>query len=207
MTEYAHIYGPRKSGTTLVQSLLDGHEDMFVRPLEVKFPWLCLNDKLIPSYAEDYFEFFAPAHTEILERCNLGSYYIHGYMRSHQIDTFTDVIKLELDALMQASGSEGRRICPMKDLGGSADQTIAYFRQNFGFDSKVIAIHRDPLMIVKSLLRDRARKNIKVSRKWVFQKIAEAFRVDQEIKKQEDNAHTFIIKYEELVLNPDHEVR
>jgi hypothetical protein len=50
------VYGPRKGGTTLLQSLLDGGQDVVMLPGELKLKWLAQRTELS---AHDFAEFYA----------------------------------------------------------------------------------------------------------------------------------------------------
>lgn len=152
------IYGPRKSGTTLTQSLLDGGNELLMRPGELKMKF----------FVSEVWSDSENAHKEFLKkRRKLGSFngfndvtYTQFVQKTVDYSpSLNRLMKDEMETILQSLENRPNdlKCWGAKEAGGDIHQIMSLWKSLF-FDGKMIFVIRDPLMVVRSILTD-ARKN------------------------------------------------
>jgi hypothetical protein len=172
------IYGPRKGGTTLLQNLHDGSEQLFVYPSELKLKFLA--DMLWPTDLSATLM----RYSEIATVKEVPHLKIEGYRSS--------VIKPELPSIVGLGDlirndilsvynnldvqPDDIKLWAVKEVGGNTDKVIKLWRQLY-FQGKIVMIIREPLMVTRSVLRNRRKEGRKLSFRKVYKQVKDPYDV------------------------------
>jgi hypothetical protein len=195
------IIGPRKSGTTLTQSMLDGANEIIVRPNELKIKYFikeyCQNSE------ESKINFFKNKR-KIHDFENLNhEIYLKGITKLNS-QNLTDLIKDEIALIYDSLHHKPVDIkaWAAKEAGGNITGIVTLWKQLF-FNGKIIFVVRNPLMIVRSIIIDGRKKQQRMGFNRILKEVRTASRSLQRIKKHTHKPYCFTVVYEELTENPN----
>jgi hypothetical protein len=197
------IYGPRKSGTTLLQNLLDGGEQLLIYPSELKLKYL--KDITWPSDINAALKMFSEISTvEKVSGLNLNNY--KNAILTPQVPTITGLRELIYNSIISIYNNIERRpkeieFWAVKEVGGDTDEIIKLWRQMF-LNGKILMIIRNPLMVTRSVLRNRRNKGIILSFMDIYKQVKDPFRVLSVQSKLFGDPTFCCISYEELTAQP-----
>lgn len=198
------IYGPRKAGTTLALSLIDGIQDVLVCPSELKLKFLIRHvwrgerNRL----AEDF-----------LSLNNSAGLNVPNVERDTYVDRFKSLVEsspdneLHLRSLIQCHMAALAEALdpstePMgwiaKEVGGEPSTVVGTFRSLFPW-GKVVLIDRAPDFVYRSVVLDRRRRGRNIG---IRQKAKEAIaplRITRQYARLTQNSDVIRISYEDLV--------
>ena len=203
------IYGPRKSGTSLLRDLHDGSDQLMVYPYELKLKYL-LNDVRWGDTraATAYFE-----KSRILER-EFPNFDSDGYRRDVEALKHTEIFHLreliQRDMMAVHRNVLNKPTNPkywvIKEVGGSTNDVIDFWRNLFK-NGKVIMIIRHPPMVSRSVILDRRRKGIRLSAARIYREVSGpiAFfsRQTQLLDDCRNDRDMHFLTYEALVRHPE----
>jgi hypothetical protein len=221
------VYGPRKGGTTLLQSLLDGGSDVLMLPGELKLKWM---PQRLNSASEPFLDFYLQRgrldFPDLIERQHgtltaKPDYHFASFSKE-QTDEMFDASRYvkQLDAMRAQPPASTREILTRdvdafvaslrgndkpfkrwasKEVGADPQHVIGFWRSLFP-DGKVVFLVREPTFVVRSIIMDRRRKGIRMT----FGRILRECREAQNII---NSAHEYsigreiMVSYEELTAN------
>jgi hypothetical protein len=190
------IYGPRKAGTTLFQNLLDGGEDLFVYPTELKLKYLSKNVYLTPR------EYFSLSRIPWVKSTHFQTEkYKHKWHEENEAkSSVADLIRTDIITVFQCSKAwlKPPRMWCAKEVGGKPMQITKFWRELFP-NSRIIFVVRNPSMVTRAVLQDRRRKGRSLSVWEIIKQTYEPIAIVASIKRMIDEKHVFTISYEELV--------
>lgn len=226
------VYGPRKSGTSLLHNLLDGGPEILMLPGEIKikeslrenatktdlprryaqlgrldFPDMhVLQDNTL--HARPDFSFEGLNREQSSELFDFDSYArsLSTLLQSDEFTTYHDIVRHDVEsfrrALRKAPEYSG---WAAKDVGGNPSRITAQFSQSFP-NSKIVYLARDPRFVVRSILMDRQRKGISLKNSQVWYECVKAQKIVDFIFQQAENG-AFVISYETLTKNTEATMR
>ncbi len=199
------VYGPRKSGTTLFQTLLDGSDELFAYPDELK-----LKRRSGRSITSDAY----------LRRCRVASVVsdrlsIEGYKslwREAGLDgarwPLGDLVRF--DALCVVKSIDRPPGHPTlwcaKEVGGGRRDILALWRRMFA-PGKALFLVRDPLFTTRAVLNDRRRKGVRLPVSDVVHQVTDPLRTMRRQMRYLDDPDVHFTVYEDLVADPEREMR
>jgi hypothetical protein len=218
------IYGPRKGGTTLYQNLLDGGAEVFVYPAELKLKYLARTPVLA---ATDYHALVKlptnkPKDMNDIgrgDRWNPQAYFVH--TREHTVSSSQfDRAGYDADWSNDESGESPvgdlvrkdivrvYRNCPVrlkpprmwcaKEVGGRPSTVLNLWKQIFP-EGRLLLLARDPLMVVRAVLKDRRMVGERPSIWNIMKQTYEPMAVNASIAEHLNSDRTFALCYEDLV--------
>lgn len=221
------IYAPRKSGSTLLHNLLDGHSQIVSIPGEVKLK------RMIVKFKEDlkdrnFFKWFTEnvSSFQYHESYTEEQYLENVYISIGNIDKakVQEVIRVDdfLKEFMAAKPTKNvreafiiffnswckahtmpvsnKKYILFKEVGGNSIAILMLFKTIFP-NGKIILNSRDTYYVVRSIIRDRKKNGHTMSFKEVMAEFREANEVNKAIKAMGTNqfSDTLEIKYEDVV--------
>lgn len=202
------IYGPRKSGSTLLQRMLDGG-NLFVLPSETKikkYPKFIknidiTNEKHIST--NQFYKAYFNASQGTFENFNNNNYdktIIEGINEVKNLKKFISLdIKATLAGFNQHVSDFSGWI--IKEVGGDPDYIISQFLKSYP-NGKVILNFRNPAYITRSVYRDRRRKGIKLNILKMYIEAKKPWKVIIKQSKYINDPRIFRVDYENLINNP-----
>ena len=206
------IYGPRKSGTTLLQSLIDGHSEITMFPGEFKikeFFKLYQNDRM---WKEKYVKIAHSIyknqskteqdHQIINNFFSFNSYYEELKRKSKDSADLKSLIDLESNIFSQHLGKNTQYL-GYKEVGGNTEFIVFLFKILFP-DSKIILLKRNPKSVVSSIIRDRKKKGSIITVNSIIGELLEAYRINRYIDLINNlNIGVFTLNYEDIISNTE----
>lgn len=199
------VYGPRKSGTTLLHNLLDGGNDMFVYPEELKLKRLILVDWSSSNGATLYRKRSRIVHVKS-PRLDLVRYVADwdaaikkGESRPLKEFIRSDV-EFVIDSIVGEKPPMPKAWCA-KEVGGDTRAVIDWWLRSFEAP-RVVFILRNPLMVTRAVLNDRRRKQRRLSIREIVRETWDPIRVLAAQKSLLDRPGIVAISYENLVADP-----
>jgi hypothetical protein len=207
------FYGPRKSGTTLLQNLFDGGQQLLMRQGELKLKQfadeLWANEKQATERyyrkkrrigirkGDKVFENFD--HTPFMKA-------IHKDSRNNSSfkDLMTDEIQLIYDAIEDKP--KDLKYWAVKEAGGNIDKVLRFWKQNF-FSGRSVFIFRDPMMIVRSILTQARRQNEHMPIKRIHKEVKTAIFSIHRMQRHINSSYVYAITYESLTASTDQTVK
>ncbi|OOZ15770.1 hypothetical protein BOW35_03460 [Solemya velum gill symbiont] len=194
------IYGPRKAGTTLLQNLHDGNNELFVYPVELKLKrfhrtiW-----KSQPVTTDLYFDLSLLLKKELPNFDNKSYASYVKSLRNERISSLRELIQKDIYAVYRFA--ENKPTNPThwcaKEVGGDTIKIISFWRQMF-LDGKVVMIVRDPLMVTRSVILDRRRKGIRLGARQIMKQTKSPMRnLYDQVQLINDMSFHFVV-YEKL---------
>jgi hypothetical protein len=194
------VYGPRKAGTTLFQTLLDGGDQIFAYPAELKVKSFVtkprLNGDIEKYYARSRIRSVDSPHLSHERYRRLWADALEERTMSSQ----AEFVRYDAAAVFQSCDNVPDKVemwCA-KEVGGPTREILAYWREMFP-GSKSLFITRDPSMVTRAVLNDRRRKGIRLSLRQIARETYEPMAV---VAVQADllaDKDVFVIAYEDLV--------
>ena len=194
------VYGPKKAGTTLLQNLHDGGEDLFMYPVEAKLKYLVdemwSNINHISTYCS-YVELDSielPNFDHKKYKKNIAS------LHEDAINSLRDLIIADISAVYSAVNNKPAhpKMWGVKEVGGKTERILQLWKQMF-ITGKIVLILRDPLMVARSVLQVRSRQGTKSTLKETYIQVSSSFNVLRAQLKFANNPDVHIVLYEELV--------
>ncbi len=220
------VYGARKNGTTLLQSLIDGGNELMMVPGELRIKQLYDKD-----FCEDVVrkKFYFSKGRSMFAKCfseeKSGNYMLNneyhiGTLSQNEINrqfdietylkklrslfqrkdmTIKDIIDFDVSAYKDSLlNKKSYKYWASKTVGGNPDIIIPYFKALYP-NAKFIFITRDPKFIIRSIFRNRRRKNVKLSFKDMFLQCRSAYRVVKYLSQCDNWENCILVSYEKLV--------
>jgi len=195
------LYGPRKSGTTLLLNLLDGSPELLAFPTETKFKYFVGHWPTGAAARRRYFEQSITTRKQYAglnsAAFNDGAANAVGYPMSSIRELIQYEANLIYDCLEDKSAR--LRMFAMKDVGGHTELITGLFRQCF-LDGKIVMIARQPQFVARSVFRNRRRRGVRLS---FVDKMRQAFDPERIIDRQyriiESDRSVHLLFYEDLV--------
>lgn len=197
------ILGPRKSGTTLLRSLLDGGDQVLVRPGELKVKYFPNELWESPEMAKSQ---YYRDKRKISAKENFDEeQYISCIQKLDE--SLADLKSLMLDEMNVISNSindkpDDLKYWAAKEAGGDIDLIVRFWKQNF-MNGKLIFIFRDPLMIVRSIITDAKKRGEFVTWKRIKIHLYKSIKAQMIMQKYLSKPYVTHVKYEQLTENPE----
>ncbi|HSW14963.1 MAG TPA: sulfotransferase [Solimonas sp.] len=214
------IYGARKSGSTLLQGLLDGTPGTVCYPYETKFKWLA---STIHESERALRETVLFSDTDPLKRAfeshyRTGSYSAEGelarLMQRLDADAYfarlrelleqgpgglAPLLAAEMEALARSGAGVPGATPVFKEVGGRSKYVLGLFSVLFPA-GRIVVIARDPLNVVSAILRDRHKRNIRMSARYILRQSFDAHRHVQRINDvfEQRKPNVLFLTYEQL---------
>lgn len=211
------VYGPRKSGTTLLQALLDGHPDIFMIPGEFKLKELHKIYSTYPTEPSWHKKYFSEIRTIYRNQHNKNQDYT-ALSSKISIESFkkevlnlvtsstslVDLISTETELLIGKLYSHNSpKLIAQKEVGGNTEFVIYLFKSLFP-DSKILFIARDSRAITSSVVRERRRRGIQMTPKQIVKEFLLASKVNRHMYKINNlSLNTHLVRYEDLVVDTE----
>jgi hypothetical protein len=231
------LYGPRKSGSSLLHNLLDGGSHLLMLPGELKIKPLVQKQKFRKTLVQHYVQRGRLGFTEMLEGSVLepetlrpkAGYHFTGLsveqmnelfdldlyvqrLREMLLDppeSYGAIVQRDVEAFREALKlPEKKYSCwAAKEVGGNTEELIPFFQQTFPVP-KIIYIARDPRFVVRSIVMDRRRKGIHLGYRGTWDECKRAQVVINHIYQSAfDNPNAIVVIYEKLTENLEAEMR
>lgn len=202
------VYGPRKAGTTLLQNLIDGGEELLAYPAELKVKYLAR--QILGAAAPK--KYFAHARVQEVSSPHLDiATYTSLWEEAGRAGgrwPIRDLIRFDAEALAKSLDRTPARLAQWsaKEVGGRRQDVVAYWRRLFP-GAKAVFIVREPHAILSAILRDRQRKEVRLSDRDVGWQTFDTLRtLRRQARYLADPAVHFVV-YEDLVADPEAEMR
>ena len=229
------LYGPRKSGSSLLHNLLDGGQELLMLPGELKLKSLVKKDQLKKPLAQhyvqqgrmDFRDLYAGAVTDPTTLHAKKNYSFEGLTAEQTDDLFNvtfyvkslreilvsppedypSIIRRDVSSFCEAlkSSNKNFKYWAAKEVGGNTEKLIPLFKSMFP-SGKVIYIARDPRFVVRSIILDRRRKNIHLGFRAVWAECLDAQNVLNYIYNT-GIGQDIVVVYEMLTQNIEKEMR
>jgi len=195
------VYGPRKAGTTLFQNLLDGGDQVFAYPAELKLKLFIKK----PERAKDIEEYYSRSRIPTVDSPHLSQDRYREFWatarKQRTLRGLAEFIRYDAAAVF-ASCSNAPASVKMwcaKEVGGFSTMKILTAWRAMFPGSKVLFITRDPLMVTRAVLNDRRRKGTRLSLRQIAHQTLDPMRVVTAQSRLLDDRDVFLIAYEDLV--------
>jgi len=224
------VYGARKSGTTLVQSMLDGGASLPMVPGELKLKyivkkrWIKSRSRTLAHwYAESGRSFFPvipkpngeePARIAGLSREQVGQAidlekYAEGLDAIARLGDppLAEILREDARAFLGAMKADWReaRFWGSKEVGGETAEILALFRECFP-EGMLVLVLREPVFTVRSILMKRRRWGIRLGGiRSIMHEYGDAQRVINEGYREALGGNAVIVTYERLTADPEGE--
>jgi hypothetical protein len=229
------VYGPRKGGTTLLQSLLDGGQDVVMLPGELKLKWLAQRTQLSPQqFAEYYaqrgrldFQFLLQRdeRNQVLKPLRAKPSYHFASFSTEQTNQIFDPARYahSLEELRhQTFDASTHEALASQILTQDVDAFIAALKtpnpnwktwgsKEVGGDTrvvledKIVFLVREPVFVVRSIITDRRRKNQTMSAGQIWRECREAQNI---ISAAFEYSHReLMVTYENLTTDVESEMK
>ncbi|MFO0990567.1 MAG: sulfotransferase [Hyphomicrobiales bacterium] len=191
------VYGPRKAGTTLLQNLLDGTNDLAVYPAELKLKYFVKT----PAEGRLIDEYRARSRVAETKSPHFSVEKYQALWRDESDGNLGHLIRRDIANVIAASDRQNEaRLWAAKEVGGRTDAILTEWRRLFP-KGRVLFILRDPLMVTRAVLNDRRRKERELSAWQIARETIDPLRVVATAARHLGDAGTFAITYEDLVAN------
>ncbi len=194
------VYGPRKAGTTLFQNLLDGGEQVFAYPAELKLKLFIKK----PERAKDIEEYYSRSRIPTVDSPHLSRDRYQGFWataRSQRtLRGLAEFIRYDAAAVFASCSNApaGVEMWCAKEVGGPTMRILATWRAMFP-RGKALFITRDPLMVTRAVLNDRRRNGVRLSLRQIAHQTFDPMRVVTAQARLLSDRDVFLIAYEDLV--------
>ncbi|MEX0923283.1 MAG: sulfotransferase [Rhodovibrionaceae bacterium] len=203
------IYGPRKSGTTLLQNLLDSASELFVYPTEIKLKYFV---KRKWGQADDADYYFSRSRIPTIESERLSLEDYRAKWRQHALRSDSpglkaliqsDVLHALESVLPPAPRPEGW--CA-KEVGGATDRILALWFSLFA-EPRVLLLLRDPLMSIRAILNDRRKQKHRLTIAQIVCETLDSLRVVRAQLRHLRDPRVHVVLYEDMVADTQDEMR
>lgn len=220
------VYGARKSGTTLVQSMLDGGASLPMVPGELKLKYI-VKKRWIKSRSRSLAQWYPKAGRSIfpltpeagkepepiggLTREQLAPFldlekYAAGLDAIAVQDdlTLAEILREDASAFLGALKADVRsaKFWGSKEVGGQTVEILRLFRECFP-DGMLVLVLREPVYTVRSILLNRLRRgNHPGGMRSIIHEFVDAQRVLNEAHREASEGNAVIVTYEKLTADP-----
>ena len=194
------VYGPRKGGTTLFQHLLDGGDQVFVYPQELKVKWFIHR----PERGRDIEEYIWRSRISRVDSPHFSQdRYREIWAEARKRRTLqglADFIRYDAQAVFASctNAPAGVEMWCAKEVGGPTMQVLATWRAMFP-GSKSLFITRDPRMATRATLNHRRRMGARLTLRQIAFQTYDPMRVVTAQARLLADSDIFLIAYEDLV--------
>jgi hypothetical protein len=193
------IYGPHKSGSTLLQRMLDGHPLAWCYPSELKIKFLlkapsgtrqemtALNRRLclLQDFKDEQWD--GDLFERLLDQLDAGCVGLGDYIQGMAF--------ISWQCTGQAPPQPGMWLA--KEVGGRTNVVLSAWKQLF-YDSRVIVNLRHPLHVVRSIVLFRMRTGNSMSLHRTFRALNDTLRVTWDCASHAGKPWVFPVLYERL---------
>jgi len=201
------VHGQRKSGTTLLQNLLDGSEHVFVYPAELKLQWLIGKWTNVESY-------YRLADSQLSEH-SWDNFSYSNYRKmweearaAGQIRSLEQAVRFDARAAHASSVMFPRdpQMWCTKEIGAPTDRLVTSWLKMFP-QGKVLLITRNPRMTIRAILNDRRRRGIQMNARRIAEIIYETLLVRRQQRRLGTNRAVMTVSYEDLTSDTESEMK
>lgn len=192
------VYGPRKSGTTLLINLIDGSPEIFVYPIEIK-----LNIHADTLFTQrDYKNIYIRNQNYDLR--HIPDFDVSCFLSSIKKNFVATGIKETIinDVLIMKSCSPLENFSVkkwgLKEVGGNPERVIKFFRSLF-FNGKIVLVFRQPLHIARSAISFKKRKGRKLNFGGIVNQAYEAVFITYQLSHYVTDPEVYAVRYEDIV--------
>ena len=194
------VYGPRKAGTTLFQNLLDGGDQVFAYPAELKLKSFVRK----PERGRDIEKYYARSRIPAVDSPHLSQDRYQelwaAARKERTLRGLAEFIRFDASAVFASCSNApaGVEMWCAKEVGGPTRQILATWRAMFP-GSKALLITRDPRMVTRAVLNDRRRKGARLSLLQIAHETYDPMRVVTAQSRLLADEDVCMIAYEDLV--------
>jgi len=218
------IYGPRKSGTTLLQNLIDGNDKIMMIPGELTFSDLdqmILRKEKKTAYLKSFRSIFRDTikvgkrvtknpgfklerlpKEDLLKMFN-PDVYVRGLDKLG--GSLQDMIKQDAEAFAKARKKKGYKYWASKSVGKNPKEVITSFKALFP-ESKIILNIRDPKFIVRSIILNRRRLNRRLPVKQIMKECYESQKI-YEYYHRIKGLDVCFVRFEDIIRDAQKEMK
>ena len=201
------IYGPRKSGTTMLQKLHDGGEHLLCFPDETKLKRLIREPDPISSFSSK--TYYSLNQTEFLKSIMRGKEYPNFNAASYRqlvksiqnsdLSSLKDILRHDIFAVYQSIIQKPSNLVMwgMKEIGGDTKRIIQLFKELFP-NGKIVMIVRNPLLVTRSVLTNRRRKGDQLNTNSIIREIIDPIEVLYQQSQFLDDPNIYFVSYEKI---------
>lgn len=198
------VYGPRKAGTTLFQNLLDGGEELFVYPQELKLKYFVKHppdERVASTY---WRESRIPKVRSLL--LDLERY--AALWKGSGKGELPELVRRDVRFVLESCGRRpfALKVWAAKEVGGRSEGIFALWRALFP-QGRMLFILRDPLMVTRAVLNERRRLGHRPGLLEIVRETMDPVRVVAAQRRHLDDPDIFSIAYEDLVENTPETMR
>jgi hypothetical protein len=210
MMKVVLVYGARKSGTTLLQRLLDGG-GLFSLPSETKIKAFARLQHLIEKGADlsaiahrgtTALRWFFPFEATEESRLEDDEYYRYISANLPSVSCLRAYVSLQVESMLSNVHEESmlkdyKSGFIIKEVGGK--KVMSHFLSAFP-EGKVVAIVRNPLYTASAVFRQRKKSaRQRLCARQVFSQAQRPWRVTREIIDEKINERILVVSYENIV--------
>lgn len=229
------LYGPRKSGSSLLHNLLDGGSKLLMLPGELKIKPLVQKERWKKTLVEHYvqrgrLDFHGLYEGSVFEPETLRArpdYHFEGLTieQTEQLfdvpfyverlkgmlldppEDYPSIVQRDVQAFREALKADSKNFTcwAAKEVGGNTEELIPFFKKIFP-RGKVVYIARDPKFVVRSIVMDRRRKGIYLGFRQIWEECVSAQTVLNFIHN-DGISNDVVVIYEKLTENIEAEMQ
>lgn len=194
------VYGARKAGTTLLQNLLDGSDQLLVYPAELKLKRFVRR----PERASDATAYHAESRIPAVCPPRLSQERYCALWRAaygrHAFRGLADLARYDAWAVLaSASGGPGQpEMWCAKEVGGPTMRVLDAWRAAFP-QGRIVLLTRDPRMVTRAVLNDRRRRGHRLSWRQIARETLDPMRTVTAQARLLGEQGILVIAYEDLV--------
>ena len=194
------VYGPRKGGTTLFQNLLDGGDQVFAYPAELKLKSFVRK----PERERDIEKYFSKSRIPTVDSPHLSQDRYQelwaAALEQRTLRGLADFIRYDAAAVFASCSNApaGVEMWCAKEVGGPTMQILEPWRAMFP-GSKALFSTRDPLMATRATLNHRRRMGARLTLRQIAFQTYDPMRVVTAQARLLADSDIFLIAYEDLV--------
>jgi hypothetical protein len=190
------VYGPRKAGTTLFQNLLDGGEELFVYPAELKLKFFVKHppgEDLLAVYRRE-------SRVPTIKASRLSLHRYEELWAQAEPGTLGELVRRDAEfALASCAEKPVRlRMWAAKEVGGDTEGILNLWR-DLCPAGRILFITRDPLMVTRAVLNDRRRKGRRLGILQIVRETYDPVRVSRMQSRHLADPGACAISYEDLI--------
>lgn len=192
------VYGPKKGGTTMLQNLLDDTQDILMYPREIKFKLL---QEVAPEELSHTFVKWAQAREYRSHAFNHEQYQTRlNDLADQTVANLKELLQREISILHEnvLSFSGTPQLWGMKEVGGHPKSVINGFLDMFEH-GKIVLIVRNPLQVVRSIVRNAHRREKDITAKKIFMLLRQSSQFVCDVMNYRDHPRVCMVAYEMIV--------
>lgn len=190
------VYGPRKAGTTLLQNLLDGGEQLFVYPQELKLKYFVRNPPSEDVLSTYWRESRIPkVRSPLLDLARYAELW-----KSSGRGGLAELVRRDARFVLEACGRKPAALeaWAAKEVGGRSEAIFRLWGELFP-RGRLLFILRDPLMVTRAVLNERRRLGHRPGLIELVREAVDPMKVVTAQAKWLDDPAVTAIAYEDLV--------